>query len=92
MTDPAHPLFGRRFRVLSISHPPQGSGHVVVAYRDCLRLRLPVRATSLAPIQSATLRTKLTRAALVDLLVLVKECEDPCPADPTAFGTPSPKP
>jgi len=57
VTDPAHPLFGRRFRVLSISHPPQAPGHVVVAYRDFMRLRLPVRATDLSPGSAASLRT-----------------------------------
>src|SRR3954447_13697438 len=34
VTDPSHPLYGRRFQVLSISHPPHGPGHVVVAYRN----------------------------------------------------------
>jgi len=91
VTDPTHPLYGRRFRVLSISHPPQRPGHVVVAYRDFMRLRLPVLATSLASTQPAALRTKLTRAALLDLLALLKECEGSCPGEPTAFGTPSPK-
>src|SRR6202030_4144077 len=43
-TDPPHPLYGRRFQVLSISQPPQRPGHVVVAYRSFLRLRIPVQA------------------------------------------------
>jgi hypothetical protein len=30
VTDPTHPLYGRRFAVLAISHPPQRPGHVVV--------------------------------------------------------------
>ena len=49
VTDPVHPLYGRRFSILSVSHPPQHAGHVVVAYRDFMRLRLPLLATSLAP-------------------------------------------
>ncbi len=32
VTDPAHPLFGRRFPVLSVSQNPQPSGHIPVAY------------------------------------------------------------
>ena len=82
MTDPTHPLFGRRFPVLSISHPPQRPGHVVVAYRDFMRLRIPVQATNLAADSDARLRTQFTRDALLELLALVKECEDPCPDSP----------
>jgi hypothetical protein len=92
VTDPTHPLYGRRFRVVSISHPPQHPGHVVVAYRDFMRLRLPVRATDLAPAPAASLRTTFTRAALRQLLALLKECEGPCPSDPAASGTSSPTP
>jgi hypothetical protein len=86
-----HPLFGRRFKVLSISHPPQHRGHVVVAYRDFMRLRIPVQATNLAG-AVARLRTQFTRAALLDLLALLQECEVPCPAPPEDSGSGSPKP
>ena len=92
MTDPAHPLCGRRFRVLSVSHPPHGPGHVVVAYRDFMRLRLPVPATSLAPGHPAPRRTKLTRQALLDLLALVQECAAPCPDHRDSSGADSPSP
>lgn len=92
VTDPLHPLFGRRFSILSISHPPQRPGHVVVAYRDFMRLRIPVQSTNLAPHTVSRLRTQLTRAALFDLLALLKECEDPCPAHPEASGNDSRKP
>ena len=92
VTDPTHPLYGRRFPVVSISHPPQRFGHVVVAYRDFMRLRLPVQATDLAPAHASSLRTKFTRAALSELLALVKECAGPCPSDPAASGTDSPTP
>lgn len=90
MTDPTHPLFGRRFRVLSISHPPHRPGQVTVAYREGMRLRLPVLATDLAPGDAAPLRSKLTREALLDLLALVKECEASCPDQPGASGPASP--
>src|SRR5437763_267821 len=92
VTDPAHPLFGRRFTVLSISYPPQRPGHVIVAYRDFMRLRLPVQATNLVPDHTPFVRTQFTRAALLDLLALLKECEDPCPAHPGNSGTDSPTP
>ena len=92
VTDPSHPLFARHFQVLSISHPPQHLGHVVVAYRDFMHLRIPVQATNLAADTVSRLRTQFTRAALLDLLALVKECEDPCPAHPEESGNDSRKP
>jgi hypothetical protein len=89
VTDPAHPLYGRRFSIISVSHPPQHAGHVVVAYRDFMRLRLPLLATSLAPSCASPSRTKLTRKALLDLLALVQECATPCPAPPDSSGADS---
>jgi hypothetical protein len=90
VTDPTHPLFGRRFPVLSVTHPPGRPGHVLVAYRQGTCLRLPVLATDRAPTASALPRTKLTRAALLDLLSLVKECEGSCPDPRSASGAGSP--
>jgi hypothetical protein len=90
VTDPTHPLFGRRFPVLSITHPPGRPGHVLVAYRSGTRLRIPVLATDLAPDVPPLPRTKLTRAALLDLLSLVQECDGSCPDPPSAFGAGSP--
>jgi hypothetical protein len=92
VTDPTHPLYGRRFAVVSISHPPQRPGHVVVAYRDFMRLRLPVQATNLASANDALLRTTLTPAALRELLALLKECEGICPGDLEPSGVVSPNP
>jgi hypothetical protein len=89
VTDPAHPLYGRRFPIISVSHPPLHAGHVVVAYRDFMRLRIPVLATSLAPRCASTPRTKLTRKALLDLLALMQECAAPCPAPPDSSGADS---
>jgi hypothetical protein len=90
VTDPTHPLFGRRFQVVSISHPPQAPGHVLVAYREGMRLRIPVLATNLHADSSPGLRTKITRVALLDLLALVKEADASCPAPPDASGSASP--
>jgi hypothetical protein len=90
VTDPTHPLFGRRFQVLSISHPPQRPGQITVAYREGMRLRLPVLATNLAPRNTVLLRSKLTREALFQLLSLVQECEASCPDQPGASGLDSP--
>jgi len=38
VTDPMHPLFGRRFAVISLSTSRQGSGHAVVAYKGYMRI------------------------------------------------------
>jgi hypothetical protein len=90
VTDPTHPLFGRRFRVESISHPPHRPGHVTVAYREGMRLRLPVVATNLTPGSVTLPRTKLTRDALRDLLSVLKECESSCPDPRSVSGASSP--
>jgi hypothetical protein len=90
VTDPTHPLHGRRFSVLSISHPPQRPGHVVVAYRGFMRLRIPVLATSLSADTGRQLRTTFTRAAWLELLALAKECEGTCNDPPGASGKGSP--
>jgi hypothetical protein len=90
VTDPRHPLFGRRFRVLFIGRPPGRPGHVIVAYRDDYRLRIPIAATNLAAGQVAPPRGKLTRDALRQLVALLKECQTACPQPPNASGADSP--
>jgi hypothetical protein len=90
VTDPSHPLYGRRFRVLSISHPPQRPGQVIVAYREGMRLRIPVLATNMVPGNATLPRSKLTRDALLDLLALVKEGEGSCPDHRSGSGAGSP--
>src|SRR5262249_43390862 len=92
VTDPTHPLFGRRFRVLSVSRTPHAAGQVVVAYRDGMRLCLPVPATDLAPAGLPAPRTTFTPEALHGPLALVKECEGSCPGHPGASGADSPTP
>jgi hypothetical protein len=89
VTDPTHPLFGRRFRVVSISHPPHHPGHVTVAYRQQMRLRLPLEVTDLGLGNTSLVRAKFTREALLDFLRLVKECEGSCPVHPSASGSDS---
>lgn len=77
MTDPAHPLFGQRFPIRSVSSPLQGAGHVLVAYRDYMVLRIPTEATNLAEPRPAS-KTKLTRPAIEELVALAVECEVIC--------------
>jgi hypothetical protein len=90
VTDPTHPLYGRRFPVLSISHPPQRPGHVVVAYRGSLRLRIPVLATDRTPDHAVRSRTKFTRDTVLEFLALWKECPAACADHQGPSGTDSP--
>lgn len=85
VTDPAHPLFGRRFPLRSISAPVQGEAHVFVAYRGHMTLRLACAATNLSAPRPGR-STKLTLEAITDFLALAEECGVPCPADPTNCG------
>jgi hypothetical protein len=91
VTDPTHPLFRRRFLVLSISRPPHGSGHVLVAYRDAMQLRIPVTSTSLMVNPIPPPGTKWTPDAIRELLSLVQEGETPwhCPKT-SGRGSPDP--
>jgi hypothetical protein len=77
--DPAHPLCGRTFPVVSVSRQPRDIGYVVVAYRDAIRLRLPVPATDLSSPTTRTPPTKWTPAAVREFLALVAEVSPPCP-------------
>jgi len=74
VTDSTHPLFGRRFPLLSISSPPNATGYVYVAYREYITLRIPKDVTNLAPVRS-TQQTKLTVDAVEQLISVAQECE-----------------
>ena len=89
--DPTHPLYGQRFPIHSISHPAYGLGHVLVVYREQIRLRIPLAATNLAPCLRPTCSTKFTLESIRQLLLLVQECEAPCLTDPPPSGNASPQ-
>ena len=78
VTDPRHPLFGRRFPLISMSASPHGPGHILVGYRDGMVLCIPLVATTLAASQPYVL-TKLTGEAVAELIALAGECEALCP-------------
>ena len=90
VTDPTHPLFGRRFRLRSVSTSPHGTGQVWVVYRDHILLRLPLAATNLARLPSVTCPIKLTAAAVQELVALLQTTPSLCPARPTNSGADSP--
>ncbi len=85
VTDPTHPLCGRRFRVLSIATTPTSAGSVIVSYGEDMRLRIPVAATSLAA-PGQTPKVKLTVAAVTELVTLANDYEVLCLSIPNASG------
>jgi len=89
VTDPTHPLFGRRFPVVSRTSSPPGPGHVLVSYRQYMLLRIPVAATSLMP-SLVVARTKLTVQTVRDLVTLATQYEVLCPPNPPTSGIISP--
>src|SRR5689334_1953568 len=94
VTDPKHPLFGRKFKVSSRSATigsPHG-GHVDVIYGSRVLLRLPVSATSLTSRPSASPVCKLTPQAIEELIALVKEsASTKCACGPNTSGSGSRK-
>lgn len=75
MTDPAEPLFGKRFRVERVAGTPQDVAHVFLQRDDGVVLRVPLRATSLSTLVHHGPRAKLCRPAVQEFLDLVKEHE-----------------
>ena len=88
--DPTHPLYGRRFPLLSIGFSPRIPGHVLVSYREYMALRIPVSATNLAS-PRPTAPTKLTLQALLELISLAEQCEVLCPSNHLPSGNDCPQ-
>ena len=91
VTDPTHPLFGRRFPLRSsLPHQPQAE-HVFVAYQEWMVLRIPRAVTSLLP-QPPRLSTTLTSHAITARIALAEQCEVLCRTSPESSGPPSAPP
>src|SRR4051794_13759185 len=78
VTDPGHPLFGRRFAVVSVSGPrPPGraGGHILVAHSSRVLLKLPLAATSLVPRPPDAGLSKLSAEAVAELIALAEDSE-----------------
>lgn len=88
VTDPTHPLFGRRFPILSARPQAPTATHVFVTYQGFMVLRLPRTATTLLP-QPPRVSTTLTSHAITDLIALVEQCEVLCRTIPEPSGPPS---
>ena len=88
VTDPAHPLHGSRFPLLSVSGSLRTAGYVWVEYRPGILLMLPIPATSLQPAAARDIATKLCLEALEDLVALAGESGGACPSSPRMSGRP----
>jgi hypothetical protein len=77
-------LFGRTFALVSVAEQ-SGGQHVIVAYRRGITLRISLAATNLVPMQ-LQVQTKLTLAALRELLSTAEESEVLCPSNPKTSG------
>jgi hypothetical protein len=88
VTDPRHPLFGRRFTLVSGRRPsPSGSDHVLVVLQAHILLRLPVAATSLALRPFDEVASKLTIEAVRELITLAESSGvKACSSEPSASG------
>jgi hypothetical protein len=89
VTDPTHPLFGRRFPLLATSTTLTGLGYAWVVYRDDVQLRLQLAATDLG-VSSPRVPTKFTPEAIAELLALAGRSEDPCLPPPATSGVACP--
>ncbi|MDP9311444.1 MAG: hypothetical protein M3R24_11265 [Chloroflexota bacterium] len=77
VTDPSHPLFGRRFHLIPRHRPLHETAHVRVLYRTGIHLRIPARATTLTP-SRPSLQAKLSVDAITELVTLAEDCEALC--------------
>lgn len=84
MTDPGHPLYGRTFALISVAEQPGGQ-HVIVSYHRGITLRISLAATNLVPTQPQV-QTKLTIAALQELISTAEESEVLCPSNRKTSG------
>jgi len=91
ITDPGHPLFSRRFVLLSTRPRPHSMGSIFVAYRDTMVLRIPQTATHLvAPPPESAPMSQLTSHAITARISLAEQCEVLCPATQPNSGIGSP--
>jgi hypothetical protein len=86
VTDPTHPLFGRRFLLRSPYPQRPQADHVFVAYQECMVLRLPRTATNLTA-RSPRIPTTLTSHAITELISLAEQYEVLCRTTPEPSGT-----
>jgi hypothetical protein len=88
--DSGHPLYGRRFHLISIDTVSCGESLARVKYRFGLTLLLPVGVTDLEPPRvSRTIRAKLSVDAVNDLIAVAEGSEGACLSSLKMSGKPS---
>ncbi|WP_275200875.1 hypothetical protein, partial [Bradyrhizobium sp. CSA207] len=73
VTDPTHPLYGRRFDLVSAGSSLRPGGCVLVHYRDGILLRIRASATNLYGERLPVPSSKLSLASIRDLLRLSRD-------------------
>ncbi len=87
VTDPTHPLFGRRFRLIAVTKTLALGACARVECRPGTPLVLPLGVTSLSFSPAGERRrTKLTPEALAELVAVAGESEAACPSTPETCG------
>jgi len=86
VTDPAHPLYGRSYPVVSVSTQPGANGYVFVLFGGRALVRIAKLATNLFP-RIGDVGTKLSPEALSDLITSIAEGEAECVLSRKSSGT-----
>src|SRR3954452_15697489 len=75
ITDPAHPLYGRTFPLVSVSGSQHGTGHAYVDDHGRAVLRIPIKVTSLRLAVPDLPTSKLSLEAIRELVRLASHEE-----------------
>jgi hypothetical protein len=75
VVDPAHPLYGRRFAMVSVSRPHNGPRQALVIYQNDIMVHIPVSATNLSFKPSILSKAKLSPDALAELVDLIRQMQ-----------------
>lgn len=87
VVDPRHPLWGRRFRLVSVTGAWASTGYARVELRPGVPMMLPLPVTSLwQATRRSVLATKLTAGALTELIAIAGESEGACPSSLVTSG------
>lgn len=87
VVDPTHPLYRRRFRVVSVIRESRAARIVRVEWRFGLTLLLPLSVTDIGAFEEPrTMRTKLSVEALEDLVAVAEASEGACLSSPETSG------
>jgi hypothetical protein len=82
VTDPAHPLHGRAFVLVSLASAPGPGSCAQVAYDGDIMLKIPIEATSLRPAAPSMPASKLTLHAIQELVRVAARGEPAAPGKP----------